>query len=222
VAAAVAVSAVAAARSPVLAFVVPAVVLVVVRRRSAARARRLEQRRREGVVELCAALAAELRAGQSATTALVQAARGTADAASLVASTLAVAETAGDVPSALRRDAAAPGAGALRRIAACWWVAGTAGTSMAPGLSRLARSLRAEEAHRRSVASALAAPRATARLLALLPAVAVLMGTGLGARPLDVLLGTPVGGLLLVAGLSLTAVGVAWTDRLASRAERAG
>jgi tight adherence protein B len=72
------------------------------------------------------------------------------------------------------------------------------------------------------VASALAAPRATARLLALLPAVAVLMGTGLGARPLDVLLGTPVGGLLLVAGLSLTAVGVAWTDRLASRAERAG
>jgi tight adherence protein B len=209
-----------AVRSPALALLVPVLPVVLIRGGAARAARRAAQRRREAVVEVCTALAAELRAGQDLAGALVRAA-GSGGAVSVIPSALAAAATAADIPTALRRDAAAAGAEALRQVAACWQVAGESGASMAPGLQRLAQALRAEESHRRSVTAALAAPRATAWLLAGLPVIAVLMGTGLGARPLHVLLGTPAGGVLLLAGLGLTAAGVVWTDRLARHAERA-
>ena len=46
------------------------------------------------------------------------------------------------------------------------------------------------------------------------------MGTGLGARPLQVLLETTYGQAALVGGVALELVGLAWTDRLALAAER--
>ena len=67
----------------------------------------------------------------------------------------------------------------------------------------------------------LAGPRATAALLGALPAVGVLLGTGLGAAPLDVLLRTSWGLGCLVLGSLLTIAGVAWTERIARAAEEA-
>ena len=61
-----------------------------------------------------------------------------------------------------------------------------------------------------------------ALLLAVLPGVGVLLGTGLGASPSTSLLRTPWGFACLVLGALLAIAGVAWTERLARTAEEAG
>jgi tight adherence protein B len=65
-----------------------------------------------------------------------------------------------------------------------------------------------------------AGPRASAALLAGLPLLALAMGGGIGARPWTVLTTTPVGQVLLVAGVALEAAGLAWSARLVRRALR--
>ena len=187
------------------------------------RSRRLRQRalerRRVAVVDLCAALAAELRAGVPSPEALERTAHVPSSADVVVPRALQAARSSGDVAHGLRWDATAPGAEGLRAVAACWEVAMGSGAAMSPALSLLVRGLRAEQAHRREVAATLAAPRATARLLALLPGVGILMGTGLGVDPMGLLLGTPLGALLLVTGGGLALLGVIWTERLAQAAD---
>ena len=69
------------------------------------------------------------------------------------------------------------------------------------------------------MAAQLAGPRATAVLLALLPAFGLAMGNALGADPLAVLVGTPLGQGCLVLGLLLEAAGLLWTARITRRAE---
>lgn len=70
--------------------------------------------------------------------------------------------------------------------------------------------------------TALAGPRATARLLAWLPAGGIALGTALGADPLGVLLGGGLGGACLVGGGALFYVGHRWVHALVAQAERAG
>lgn len=70
--------------------------------------------------------------------------------------------------------------------------------------------------------TALAGPRATAKLLGWLPVGGVALGTALGADPIGVLLGGGLGGLCLVGGLALFAVGNRWIAALVTDAERAG
>jgi tight adherence protein B len=70
--------------------------------------------------------------------------------------------------------------------------------------------------------AALAGPRATARLLAWLPAGGIVLGTVLGADPVAVLLGGGVGGLCLVGGGALFLIGHRWVRTLVTAAERAG
>lgn len=75
-----------------------------------------------------------------------------------------------------------------------------------------------EAAQRRS---ALAGPRATARLLGWLPALGLVLGLGLGADPLSVLVDGAGGTALLGAGLLASAAGHGWTRRILGRATRA-
>ena len=72
----------------------------------------------------------------------------------------------------------------------------------------------------RDLAAAVSGARASAAMLAVLPALGIAMGLGLGAAPLQVLFRTSVGHGLLAAGTVLTAVGVLWMERLVSGAER--
>ncbi|WP_163544638.1 type II secretion protein F [Occultella kanbiaonis] len=106
-------------------------------------------------------------------------------------------------------------------IAACR-IAHRVGTPLADVLERCASGLveSAEAASARR--AALAGPRSTARLLAWLPLAGVLLGTGLGADPLGVLLGGGIGGWCLVLGVGLVVVGRRWVATLVRRAERAG
>lgn len=64
----------------------------------------------------------------------------------------------------------------------------------------------------------LAGPQATAVILAALPAAGVLLGQGLGANPLDVLLGDGLGQWLLLIGVGLICAGIAWSDRITAQA----
>jgi tight adherence protein B len=214
-------AAVATTGSAVLGLVVPPVVGVLARGHHARSRRSAVERTRGDVVEFCTALAAELRTGVPPPDALGYAAAVPAAHVVIAPHALRAARSGGEVAQALRRDAQTPGAEGLRALSACWEVAMGSGAAMSPALRRLVRGLRSEQAQRREIAATLAAPRATARLLAWLPGAGILMGTGLGADPLGLLLGTPVGAVLLVTGTALALLGLVWTDLLARAADPA-
>lgn len=205
-------------RSPVLAVAGVLAAIGFVRWRRRRRKRQVTAQRRAAVIELCGGLAAELRAGRMPRDALVRAASTSAAVGALCPAAITAAESGGDVPAALAADGC-DGAGALGWLAACWRVAEEQGAGLAAAAERLAEHGRAEEGLRQEVSTQLAGPRATAALLAALPGVGVLLGTGLGAAPVDVLLRTPWGVGCLLLGSVLAIAGVAWTGRIARKAE---
>lgn len=163
------------------------------------------------VLETCDALAAELAAGLPPGRALRRAATAWPDLRP-VAETHALG---GDVPDALRALAAAPGAHDLRLLAAAWAVAHRTGHGLADAIGACAESLRAAGATRRVVEGELASARATARLVAALPVLALLMGSGAGSDPIGFLLGHPVGLACLAGGLAFGLAGLWWIERIA-------
>lgn len=191
--------------------------LVRVRRRARGR-RDTAARVREG----CEALAEELAAGADPERAL---ARVVGDWPS-VEPVLTAHRVGLDVPAAWRRVAEGSGAGGsggadgLRLVAAAWQVSGRTGQGLAAALSRVAEDLRAAESSRRVVESELASARATGRLVAGLPVVAWLMGSGSGGDPLAWLLGGPAGWVCLALGGGLLLGGLAWIELLARSVER--
>jgi tight adherence protein B len=99
-------------------------------------------------------------------------------------------------------------------------VAATQGAGLADALDRLVVQDRRAEEVRRQLEAHLAAPRATARMLALLPALGLLLGIAVGGDPLGWLLGTPLGVGCLVLGILLVVAGLTWASRIVARTER--
>ncbi|WP_307847378.1 type II secretion system F family protein [Streptomyces sp. F63] len=181
--------------------------------------RRAGERRAAEVIEFCAVMAGELRAGRQPAEALLAS---PARPGPCQASVAAAARYGGDVAGALRQAARWPGAEGLAGVAACWQAAADTGAGLAGGLDRVAAALRTEREQREDLRAQLEGTRSTAALLALLPAFGLLMGTALGADPLRVLLHTPAGLACLVTGAALEFTGLAWTGRIVRAAERAG
>ncbi len=165
------------------------------------------------LTEGLAALAAELRSGRS-----LEAATGTAVAA------------CGDddcgraLARALRSPASEPAGGtdpvftdAVERIAAAVRLSERTGCSLAAVAGAVEDDLRARRRHRQELRAAVAAPRASAMLLAGLPVLGLAMGAGVGADPWGVLTTTGTGQVLLVAGVALELAGLAWSGRLVGR-----
>ncbi|WP_240197707.1 type II secretion system F family protein [Nonomuraea lactucae] len=171
-------------------------------------------------VELCQALSAELTAGRTPGEALTRAVAAVdfPDPEAL-RPLVAAARDGGDVSAALISVAPTHGGEGLRRLAACWEVSVTVGAGLAALVERVGSTLRAAQAHRQDVAAQLAGPRATARMLAVLPALGLLMAGALGMRPLDFLFGSLPGLACLMAGIALDACGLWWTNRMALRAQ---
>jgi tight adherence protein B len=110
---------------------------------------------------------------------------------------------------------------ALQGLARAWAVAMATGAPMADVVRRVADDVAARIEQRRAVNAAVAGARSSALLLAALPVLGLLLGAAMQARPLDVLLRTPAGQLLGLAGVALDALGLLWTQVLVARAERA-
>ena len=178
------------------------------------------ERERAGAGEALAVLGAELRAGRTPADAL-DAAAGVAvgPCSEALGSAATASRFGGDAAGTLAR--AADGSAVpelLRGLSACWQVCSTTGSSLASAVDRLADGLRAERAQRLAVEAELAGPRATACLLAVLPALGIALAAGLGARPVHVLLHTPVGLACLAAGIGLDLLGLWWTGCLVAAA----
>ncbi|MEE1787009.1 type II secretion system F family protein [Streptomyces sp. SP17BM10] len=187
------------------------------------------RRRATGVVELCAALAGELRSGATPEQALhVVTTRTAADPQARRTlgeeplARLAAGRYGGDVPAALHLLAELPGGSGAAAIAACWRVASDGGAGLAAALDRVAEALRGERALAEEIAGELAGPRTTIAVLAALPAAGLLLGTAMGARPVHVLLHTSAGLGCLAVGAGLEGLGVAWTARIVRAAARGG
>lgn len=171
----------------------------------------------ESVVAACDSLVAELAAGMPPVTALAAA----VEVCPALAPVVETIGLGGDPVPALRRASTSPGCRDLRLIAASWQVSQRAGVGLGFSLEQLAETLRTRGQSRRVVRTELASARATARLMAGLPLLTWLLGLGTGAAPWSFLLGSPVGLLCALAGLSLALAGLAWIDALAHSVERA-
>jgi tight adherence protein B len=176
--------------------------------------RRNRAQARVRVIQALAALSAELQAGQPPLAALVNA----GGEPSAWPATTAVVRLGGDVVRSLQDDARADSV--LGQLAACWQVAADSGAGLAASVTRLAASARMAEDIRVNLEAQLAGPRATARMLGMLPLVGIGFGMLLGSDPLSWLLTTAPGRACLVAGALLVLAGTWWTGRIAAGVER--
>jgi len=181
-----------------------------VRRRRAARAADVTAER---VLAVCEAVASDLSAGQPPLASLRRAAGEWPEFAPVAVA----GEMGADVPGVLRELGRRPGARQLRTLAATWQVAQDSGSGLASAIEQAAEAIRADRRTARLVAAELAAARATARMLAVLPLGVLLLGTGIGGDPLEFLSRTTPGLVCLAVGLGLSFAGLLWLERIADR-----
>lgn len=171
-------------------------------------------RRRAEVAEMVGLMAAELRAGVLPQRMV----SGLARDFPVLAAAARAADLGGDVVGALREASTTPGREVLRDVAGAWWVSDRSGAPLASVVERLEQSARADREIAREVEAGVAPARATGRLMAALPVVGLLLGSGMGGDPLAVLTSTWVGVGCLAAGCGLACAGVAWIERIAAAA----
>jgi tight adherence protein B len=178
--------------------------------------RRAAERSRVEVARSCSVLAAHLRVGQLPGEALALAAidcpllRDARDAHQL----------GGDVPRVWRQQAGRPGQAGLGDLARAWQVSVQTGAPMAGPLDQVAASLLSDQSLRSVVDGELSAPRATGKVMAVLPGCGIGLGYLLGGDPIHWLLGGPLGWGCLLAGVVLACLGVLWIEALARQATR--
>jgi tight adherence protein B len=178
---------------------------------SRARRDRAAACRRDQVLEACEDLLGELHAGRPPQAALIKAGEVWPELAPVAGA----ARLGGDVPAALRAVAEEPGAGAMGRIAGAWQLCATTGSGLADAIEQVLLTVRMEHEVAGAVRAELASARATARLLAVLPVLVLVMAEGIGADPWSFLLSTTPGLVCLGLGTALAAGGIAWLDRIA-------
>ena len=181
------------------------------------RRRRSKEDARAAAIELVAAFAAELRGGQRVRQAFTRAQRSCP--IPLASRAVSVAQLGGDVPRVLRSEAERLDLPILQSLAALWRVAEGSGAGLAQAADRLAIAETATQQARAEVTAQLAGPRATAKVLAGLPVVGVILGSGLGASPIAWLVGSFWGWLVLAFGIGLEFLGLWWISRLTNAVE---
>ena len=175
-------------------------------------------RARAAVAEACTLVAANLRTGMVPAQALAV----SAESCAVLQEARQTLALGGDVATVWRRQADREGLGGLQELARAWQVGTQTGASLTGTLDEVARALQAELALRDVVGSELAAPRATGRIMAVLPALGLGLGYLLGGDPVHWLAAGPAGWTCLLAGTVLACVGVLWIEALSLRAAAQG
>lgn len=190
-------------------------------------ARALVQRRRTRAVaaahragiDAVAGLADDLRAGRTPEHALMAAVASVEPVVDDTALRLVAGAAASGADIAGALDAVHhPGLAAVFGRLAMIWRLNDAGVPLAELLDSLEAELRAHRRATERAAAHLASASATARLLAGLPLVGLVLGFALGTNPLGILLHTLAGGVCAVAAMLLQVGGTVWTERLARSA----
>jgi tight adherence protein B len=219
--AAVAGSALVAARVPVLLLVVVGVAgLLGWRLRIQWSASRARERCSMATVEVTFALAGELRAGRTPAQALAAVAGVAGPLRPALEAAQAAVAVGADAAGELARAADLPGAERLRYVGAAWAVAESAGGRVAVVLERLSEAMDSDDELRQELDAAMAGPRATMVLLSGLPVLGLALGQAVGAHPLRLLLHRPIGWGLLAAAAALDGLGVMVTRAIARSALR--
>ncbi len=138
-----------------------------------------------------------------------------APAASHVRATAAHPAVVYDVPAAMA-SVTEPST-AWRALTCAWRVASIVGAPLSGVLRSFADALRDRRAAQREIAVALAAPRATARLVLWLPAAGIVLALIIGVDVVATVV-NPIGLASLAAGLALIVAGRRWTGRLLAEA----
>jgi tight adherence protein B len=174
----------------------------------------------ESMADAVHGLVAELRAGAHPVTAAESAARDAgAPADAVLVAIAATARLGGDVTSVLDRFATNSPAvvPVLRPLVHAWSLAQRHGLPLADVLDAVGRDVAGRVRFAHKIKARMAGPRASGAVLAVLPLVGVLLGEAMGAHPVHVLLGDPLGQALLAAGTTLICLGLYWIHRLTSR-----
>jgi tight adherence protein B len=193
------------------AMIITGTVLLLSRR--GARRRRAMRTRRE-VAHACSVLAAQLRIGQVPITAL----RSVADDCPVLRPAVATADLGGDFTAQWFRQSTRPGQAGLADLARAWRLAERTGAGMAETLDDVAEALAQDEDLSLLINSEAAGPRASGRMMALLPLAGIVLGYFIGGDPVAFLLTDPYGWTCLTGGALLACAGVLWMERVADRA----
>lgn len=177
---------------------------------------RAEHTTRAEVANACSVIANQVRVGRIPAEALSLA----AEDAPVLAVASRVQRNGGDVVAALLGQSLRPGCGGLRDLARAWQVGTRTGAPMADLLDQVASALRADQSVERTIASELAGPRATGRVMAVLPLCGIGLGYLLGGDPIGFLLAGPLGWGCLIGGAVFAACGVLWIEWLARQVGR--
>lgn len=180
--------------------------------------RRTYERRRSAAIEFLGALSAELGVGQPLAIAFERAAASIP--VTICPLSRAAARMGGDLADALRQDAERERLPSLRALAALWRVSEESGASLAAAVGRLAQSQLASEEIRGTLQAELAGPKATAKVLAGLPILGLLLGSSLGGDPIGWLTGSIWGVAVLVVGIALESLGIFWVLRMMRAVEQ--
>lgn len=108
--------------------------------------------------------------------------------------------------------------GLWNEVATAWSVAVTVGAPLAASLRALAEALRGGKECWDDVRLAVAEPQSSAKLMAWLPLIGLLMGAAMGFDTLGVLFTTPPGWVCLVSGVSLMLIARSWSRKLLLKA----
>ena len=165
-------------------------------------------------IEWVAALIGELLAGKEPSTAL----HDSHECCPITPRAARAAGLGGDVPAALRKDSSGYDS-ILRSVAGVWEIGHRSGLGLADVLQQMCDGEARSREVRRTLKVELAGPRATARLMSLLPALGLGLGVLLGANPLVWLATTPIGLAVFVSGVAANVIGYRWIRGIVRRVE---
>ena len=112
-----------------------------------------------------------------------------------------------------------PGSARLADLDAAWHLARRTGAPLAVVVDRVAAEVRDELELAREVRRQVAPARSTARIMAVLPVFGLVLGSGTGAGPGQLITSHPIAMASVALGVVLAGIGLWWIERIARSVE---